>query len=127
MVGLLPFWAAFLFSALQVYAGKVSYEWNLNWVSVNPDGEFARPAVGINGRWPNPPIEAEVGDRIVINLHNQLGDQTASLHFHGIYQQGSPSMDGAPAVTQCEIPPGASFTYEFVVCLQSYLRSICLS
>jgi iron transport multicopper oxidase len=102
--------------AFRAYAGTVSYDWNLNWVSVNPDGELARPAVGINGKWPNPVIEAYVGDRIIVNLHNQLGNETASLHWHGIYQKGSNGMDGPPDVTQCEIPPGTSFTYDFVVC-----------
>jgi iron transport multicopper oxidase len=111
----LIFLHACLCFAYHAYAGTVTYTWNLNWVSVNPDGELPRPAVGINGKWPNPPIEASVGDRIVINLHNQLGNETASLHFHGIYQQGSNGMDGPPGVTQCEIPPGVSFTYDFVV------------
>ncbi|ERF68590.1 hypothetical protein EPUS_04688 [Endocarpon pusillum Z07020] len=107
--------AACLCFALQTYARTVSYDWRLHWVSVNPDGELLRPAIGINGQWPNPAIEAEVGDRIVINLHNQLGNETASLHFHGIYQEGSNGMDGSPTATQCEIPPGVSFTYDFVV------------
>lgn len=101
--------------AFRAHAGTVSYDWNLNWVSVNPDGELARPAIGINGKWPNPAIEAYVGDRIIVNLHNQLGNETASLHWHGIYQEGSNGMDGPPATTQCEIPPGTSFTYDFVV------------
>jgi Multicopper oxidase len=109
--------------ALQTYARTVTYNWNLNWVTVNPDGELPRPAVGINGKWPNPAIEAQVGDRIIINLRNQLGNETSSIHFHGIYQKGSNGMDGPPAVTQCQIPPGSSFTYDFVVRLLHTMRS----
>ncbi|KAF7503465.1 hypothetical protein GJ744_003724 [Endocarpon pusillum] len=115
MLGSLLYPATFLCFALQTYARTVSYDWCLNWLSVNPDGELPRAAIGINGEWPNPAIEAEVGDRIVINLDNQLGNETASLHFHGIYQEGSNGMDGSPTATQCEIPPGVSFTYDFVV------------
>jgi iron transport multicopper oxidase len=115
MLGSLSFLFTCLCFAFQAYAGTVSYNWNLNWVTVSPDGELPRPVIGINGKWPNPAIEATVGDRIIINLHNQLGNETASLHFHGIYQEGSNGMDGPPAVTQCEIPPGVSFTYDFVV------------
>ena len=106
---------AFCF-ALQASAKTVSYNWKLEWVSVNPDGDLPRAAVGINGKWPLPAIESSVGDRIVVKMNNQLGNETASLHFHGMYQQGSNGMDGAPDVAQCEIPPGVSFTYDFVVC-----------
>lgn len=115
MLGPLLFPAACFCFALQTCARTVSYDWSLNWVSVNPDGENPRPAIGINGKWPNPAIEAQVGDRIVIDLHNQLRNETASLHFHGIFQEGSNGMDGPPAATQCEIPPGVSFSYDFVV------------
>jgi iron transport multicopper oxidase len=118
MFGILVFLSVALCFALQTHAETVSYDWNLDWVSVNPDGELSRPAIGINGKWPNQAIEASVGDRIIITLHNQLGNETASLHFHGIYQQDSNGMDGPPEVSQCEIPPGASFTYDFLV---SYL------
>lgn len=123
MLGSLFFSIACLCFALQTYAGTVTYDWNLSWVSVNPDGELPRPAVGINNKWPNPAIEAYAGDRIVINLHNQLENETTSLHFHGIYQDGSNGMDGSPMVTQCEIPPGVSFTYNFVVRLWTPSRS----
>jgi hypothetical protein len=37
------------------------------------------------------------------------------LHFHGIFQQGTPEMDGPAHATQCPVPPGHSFTYSFTV------------
>ena len=104
------------------FAATVTYDWTITWVEANPDGELLRPVVGINGKWPGPPIKANLGDQIVINTHNHLGNETFSLHWHGIHQTGSASMDGPPAVTQCEIPPGASFTYSFTVC-----RPLCTS
>jgi len=76
---------------------------------------MVRPAVGINGKWPCPAITANVGDRVVVNVNNKLDNQTTSIHFHGLYQQGSSSMDGPVGVTQCPIPPGGSFTYDFLV------------
>jgi iron transport multicopper oxidase len=115
MLRLLLLSIACLGFSLQALAATVSYDWNLNWVSVNLDGGLPRPAIGINGKWPNPAIQATVGDRIIINLDNQLVNETASLHFHGIFQKGTSGMDGPPAVSQCQIPPGASFTYDFVV------------
>ncbi|KAI9734044.1 MAG: hypothetical protein M1818_006982 [Claussenomyces sp. TS43310] len=95
-------------------AATVTYNWDVTWVSAAPDG-FTRPVIGINGQFPCPPIEATVGDQVVVNLNNQLGNQTTSLHWHGISQKGTGEMDGPSGVTQCPIPPGASMTYTFIV------------
>lgn len=74
-----------------------------------------RPVVGINGQWPCPPINANIGDRVVVKVNNMLGNESTSLHFHGLYQQGSATMDGPSGVNQCPIPPGSKFTYDFKV------------
>ena len=71
--------------------------------------------MGINGKWPIPQITATVGDRIIANVINQLGNQSTSLHFHGLYMNGTTEMDGPSQVSQCPIPPGSSFTYNFTV------------
>lgn len=70
--------------------------------------------IGINGEWPLPQIDATVGDRVIVNVHNNL-DSPTSLHFHGLFQNGTAHMDGAIGTTQCPIPVGASFVYDFVV------------
>ena len=92
----------------------VMYNWDITWVNASPDG-VSRPVIGINGQWPCPSIEVEIGDRVVICANNQLGNETTSIHFHGIFQNGTNAMDGPTAVTQCPIPPGDSFTYDFEV------------
>jgi iron transport multicopper oxidase len=61
-----------------------------------------------------PIIEAEVGDTVVVAVHNNLGNETTSLHFHGMFQKGSQAYDGPSGVTQCPIQPGGSYTYTFV-------------
>src|SRR5271163_1698012 len=86
-------------------ADTVTYNWNVDWVTAAPDG-VSRPVIGINGKWPCPPIEATVGDTVVVHLTNNLGNESTSLHFHGISQKGSQVMDGPSGVTQCPIPPG---------------------
>jgi iron transport multicopper oxidase len=96
-------------------ARTVTYDFNITWIRANPDGMFERPTIGINGEWPIPRIEATIGDRIVVNVINQLGNQSTSLHFHGLFQNGTNAMDGPAGVTQCAIPAGASFTYNFTV------------
>jgi iron transport multicopper oxidase len=102
-----------LFSLVQ--AETRTYNFSVGWVNRNPDGLFERPVIGINGQWPIPRIEATVGDRVVVNLNNQLGNQSTSLHFHGLFMNGTNEMDGVVGVTQCGVPPGSSFTYNFTV------------
>ena len=87
---------------IAVTASTVTYNWNIDWVTVAPDG-FSRPAIGINGQWPCPSIEVNIGDRVLINVKNKLKNETSAIHFHGLFQTGSNQMDGPAYVTQCPI------------------------
>ncbi|CAK7273832.1 hypothetical protein SEPCBS57363_005851 [Sporothrix epigloea] len=89
-------------------------DFRVGWVLANPDGAFDRPTIGINGQWPIPQLKVTVGDRMILNVHNDLGNTTTSLHFHGLFQNGTNHMDGAVGVTQCAISPGSSFTYDIL-------------
>lgn len=100
-------------------AATVTYNFEVGWVTANPDGAFERPTIGINGQWPIPRIEANVGDNVVVHVTNQLGNQSTSLHFHGLFMNGTTHMDGPSQVSQCSIPPGSSFTYNFIVSEQN--------
>jgi iron transport multicopper oxidase len=92
----------------------VTYDWEVTWVRAAPDG-FERSVIGINNQWPCPDIRASVGDTVVINLTNKLGNQTTGLHFHGINQISTSWMDGASMVSQCPVPPDMKMTYTFTV------------
>lgn len=72
--------------AAWVHAATVTYDFEVGWVRANPDGVFERPTIGINGQWPIPQITANVGDQLIVNVLNSLGNQSTSLHFHGLYQ-----------------------------------------
>ena len=98
-----------------VESKTIEHDFTVGWVTANPDGRFDRPTIGVNGAWPLPLITATVGDHLKLSLHNDLGNASTSLHFHGFFQNGTNYMDGAVGVTQCAIPPGSSFTYEFEV------------
>ncbi|KAJ5746212.1 hypothetical protein N7520_011394 [Penicillium odoratum] len=98
-----------------VQAKTVTYDFNVTWVMANPDGLFDRKVVGINGQWPLPPIEVDKGDRLIVNMYNGLGDKDTSIHWHGMFQNETNGMDGPSMVTQCPIPPGSSFTYNFTI------------
>ncbi|TKA73136.1 hypothetical protein B0A49_07323 [Cryomyces minteri] len=113
----------------------VTYTFDFTWVTANPDGQLARPVIGVNGNWPLPTISCAVGDQVVVYVNNKLGNESTGLHFHGLKQyrpplptllyteqegltfsrHGTSGYDGPPGVVQCPIPPGSSFQYSFTV------------
>lgn len=107
--------ALLLVFSLLTEAATVTYDFNITWVRANPDGAHERPTIGINGQWPLPIMRAKVGDRVIVNVDNQLGNQSTTLHFHGLFMNGTTHMDGPAQVSQCDIPSGSQFVYNFTV------------
>ncbi|KAI4147817.1 MAG: hypothetical protein LQ340_005362 [Diploschistes diacapsis] len=102
-------------AALQLALAKiVTHDWHIGWTTAAPDG-FERPVIGINGQFPCPTIDVDVGDRIVVKVYNGLGNQSTGIHWHGMHQNGTAYMDGTTGGSQCPIPPNSSLTYDFVV------------
>ncbi len=54
------------------------------------------------------------GDRIVVDVMNQMPAREVTIHWHGILQQKSPWMDGTPYVAQCPIHDSTAFRYNFL-------------
>jgi manganese oxidase len=65
-----------------------------------------------NGVVPGPQIRVRQGDRVRLNVSNELPESTA-VHFHGLELPNC--QDGVPFITQPPIKPGASYVYEFTV------------
>ncbi|KAJ5701608.1 ferro-O2-oxidoreductase [Penicillium malachiteum] len=105
----------FLFLLTFGQTKTVTYDFNLTWVTANPDGHAGRKVIVVNGQWPIPVIEVSKGDRLVVNMYNGLETHNSSIHFHGLYQNGTTSMDGPSMVNQCPVVPGASITYNFTL------------
>lgn len=64
-----------------------------------------------NSQLPGPLIRVTEGDRVRVELKNDLPEPTI-IHFHG--PRTPNAQDGVPDVTQPAIPPGGTYTYEFV-------------
>lgn len=81
---------------------------------IAPDG-VNKSVLLINNQFPAPQLTANWGDTFQITVHNQISgpEEGTALHWHGILQRATPWFDGVPAVQQCPIPPGKSFTYTF--------------
>ncbi len=65
-----------------------------------------------DGGLPGPLIRAQVGDRVIVHFTNNLPEPT-TIHWHGV--RVPIEMDGVPDVSQPEVKPGGTFTYDFVV------------
>ena len=91
-----------------------SYDFHIKRGLKAPDG-YQRHVMLINDQFPGPTIEANWGDTIEVNVHNEITgpDEGTALHWHGILQKESPWEDGVPAVQQCPIAPGKSLQYSF--------------
>jgi FtsP/CotA-like multicopper oxidase with cupredoxin domain len=64
-----------------------------------------------NGQMPGPEIHVTEGDTVRVTLKNSLPVPT-TIHWHGVDVPNT--MDGIPGMTQDAVPPGGTFTYEFV-------------
>ncbi len=67
-------------------------------------------AYAFNRQVPGPRIRVTEGDRVRVNVTNNLPEET-SVHWHGLILPND--MDGAADVTQDPIASGDTFTYEF--------------
>lgn len=75
-------------------------------------GEFTKSGIGYNGASPGPVLRFREGEDVVINVTNNLSEDT-SIHWHGFilpYQQ-----DGVPGISFDGIAPGETFTYRFPI------------
>ncbi|ODN01041.1 L-ascorbate oxidase, partial [Orchesella cincta] len=69
----------------------------------------------VNRIMPGPAIRVCKGDSVVVDVKNGLFGEGTAIHWHGIHMKTTPWMDGVPGVTQCPIPAGSTFRYEFDV------------
>ncbi|XP_031619168.1 laccase-like [Contarinia nasturtii] len=74
-----------------------------------------RNIMTVNRELPGTPINVCKDDRVIIDVTNHLPGAELSIHWHGVYQTETPWMDGVPMVTQCPIPSGTTFRYDFHV------------
>lgn len=92
----------------------ISHHWTITKGFLSPDG-VKKEVYLVNGEFPGPTVQCRSGDKLTIHVTNQLVDEGVSIHWHGLQMRNANSMDGAVGFTQCPIPPGKVFTYEFDV------------
>uniref|UniRef100_A0A0E0FEX2 Plastocyanin-like domain-containing protein n=1 Tax=Oryza nivara TaxID=4536 RepID=A0A0E0FEX2_ORYNI len=107
-----------LFLVLLRWAGAgdpyAYYEWEVSYVWGAPLGGVKKQeAIGINGQLPGPALNVTTNWNLVVNVRNGL-DEPLLLTWHGVQQRKSPWQDGVGG-TNCGIPPGWNWTYQFQV------------
>lgn len=68
--------------------------------------------IAVNGEIPGPTLHFKKGDKVTLNVCNQLTEGT-TIHWHGILVPWQ--MDGVEGVAQKAIEPGESFQYQFTL------------
>ncbi len=90
------------------------YNWTITKGYRRPDG-VAKEVYLLNDNFPGETIEARSGDRIIVNVTNQLSNEGLAMHWHGLRMMGANELDGAVGLTQNPIPPSGSFLYDFTI------------
>jgi len=106
---LLRYGCIFLLLANTAFAKNITYDLTINETTVNYSGRDVT-ALTVNGGIPGPTIEANLGDHVTINVHNQL-NQESSIHWHGILLPNR--QDGVPYLTTPPIKPKQVLTFSF--------------
>ncbi|XP_038899769.1 monocopper oxidase-like protein SKU5 [Benincasa hispida] len=113
---LLPISAAFLLLCLKriALAGDpyVFFDWTVSFISASPLG-VKQKVIGINGQFPGPVLNVTTNWNVVVNVKNDL-DEPLLLTWNGIQHRKNSWQDGVSA-TNCPIPAGWNWTYQFQV------------
>lgn len=88
-----------------------NFNLDIGYQEVNFTGR-GRLATSINGSVPAPILRWREGDRVSLQVRNNLAEDS-SIHWHGMILPSN--MDGVPGLSFDGIEPGESFLYEFDV------------
>ncbi|CAI0554222.1 unnamed protein product [Linum tenue] len=86
------------------------YTWTVTYGTISPLGA-PQQVILINGQFPGPQLDVVTNDNLVLNLINKL-DVPFLLTWNGIKQRKNSWQDGVLG-TNCPIPPGSNYTYNF--------------
>ncbi|KAG8488427.1 hypothetical protein CXB51_016468 [Gossypium anomalum] len=103
----------FLF-VVSSFAGDpyVFYDWTVSYITASPLGD-KQQVIGINRQFPGPILNVTTNWNVVVNVKNDL-DEPLLFTWNGIQHRKNSWQDGVSG-TNCPIPAGWNWTYEFQV------------
>ncbi|KAL9239644.1 hypothetical protein vseg_013947 [Gypsophila vaccaria] len=90
----------------------VFYDWRVSYINAAPLGVHQK-VIAINGQFPGPILNVTTNWNVVINVRNDL-DEPLLLTWDGVQQRKNSWQDGVSG-TNCPIPAGWNWTYDFQV------------
>lgn len=90
----------------------VFFDWTVSYVTASPLG-VKQQVIGINGKFPGPILNVTTNWNVVVNVKNGL-DEPLLLTWNGIQHRKNSWQDGVLG-TNCPIPAGWNWTYQFQV------------
>ncbi|KAF5470293.1 hypothetical protein F2P56_010814 [Juglans regia] len=90
----------------------VFFDWTVSYITASPLGVKQR-VIGINGQFPGPILNVTTNWNVVVNVKNDL-DEPLLLTWDGIQHRKNSWQDGVSG-TNCPIPAGWNWTYQFQV------------
>lgn len=88
------------------------YDWTISYVTASPLGD-KQQVIGINGQFPGPILNVTTNWNVVVNVKNDL-DEPLLLTWNGVQHRKNSWQDGVLG-TNCPIPAGWNWTYQFQV------------
>jgi FtsP/CotA-like multicopper oxidase with cupredoxin domain len=73
-----------------------TYDLHVAYQNIAPDG-VTRNGLTVHGQYLGPLVEANWEDWILWKITNELTDEGATLHAHGLFQTETSWYDGVPA------------------------------
>ncbi|KAJ7961685.1 Monocopper oxidase-like protein SKU5 [Quillaja saponaria] len=90
----------------------VFFDWSVSYITASPLG-VKQKIIGINGQFPGPIMNVTTNWNVVINVKNGL-DEPLLLTWDGVQNRKNSWQDGVLG-TNCPIPSGWNWTYQFQV------------
>ncbi|XP_073014981.1 monocopper oxidase-like protein SKU5 isoform X1 [Primulina eburnea] len=90
----------------------VFYDWTVSYIAAAPLG-VKQQVIGIEGQFPGPILNVTTNWNVVVNVKNNL-DEPFLITWNGIQQRKNSWQDGVSG-TNCPIPAGWNWTYQFQV------------
>ncbi|KAL5562217.1 hypothetical protein UlMin_031964 [Ulmus minor] len=90
----------------------IFYDWTVSYINASPLG-VKQKVIGINGQFPGPILNVTTNWNVVVNVRNHL-DEPLLITWAGVQHRKNSWQDGVSG-TNCPIPAGWNWTYDFQV------------